>query len=132
MTARYITIASVIRQDDSEAKFARIQSTETLDVIPLFYPLGASVTRRRVGLNASVPSCLGSRQAGHANVPVYSRVEALGGHTRMCRFDPASLEARGAIDFLKTYGAPEPKLIQHPKPVVNVFSTAPSAADSLL
>ena len=50
----------------------------------------------------------------------------------MWSFDPASPEARAAIDFLKSYGAPEPKLIQHPKPVVDVFSTAPSAVDALM
>jgi hypothetical protein len=50
----------------------------------------------------------------------------------MWSFDPASPEARAAIDFLKSYGAPDPILIQHPKPVVDVFSTAPSAVDALL
>src|SRR5579864_5545725 len=50
----------------------------------------------------------------------------------MWSFDPASAEAKAAIDFLKSYGAPDPVLIQHPKPVVDVFSTAPSAVDALL
>lgn len=50
----------------------------------------------------------------------------------MWSFDPASPEANAAIDFLKSYGAPHPKLIQHPKPVVDVFSTAPAAVDALL
>jgi hypothetical protein len=50
----------------------------------------------------------------------------------MWSFDPASAEAKAAIDFLRSYGAPEPVLIQHPKPVVDVFSTAPSAVDALL
>ncbi len=50
----------------------------------------------------------------------------------MWTFDSASPEAKAAIDFLKSYGAPDPKLIQHPKPVVDVFSTAPSAVDALL
>jgi hypothetical protein len=50
----------------------------------------------------------------------------------MWSFEPASPETRAAIDFLKSYGAPDPILIQHPKPVVDVFSTAPSAVDALL
>ncbi len=50
----------------------------------------------------------------------------------MWSFDPASPEAQAAINFLKSYGAPDPKLIQHPKPVVDVFSTATSAVDALL
>jgi hypothetical protein len=50
----------------------------------------------------------------------------------MWSFDPASPEAKAAIDFLKSYGAPNPKLIQHPKPVINVLSTLPSDVDALL
>ena len=50
----------------------------------------------------------------------------------MWSFDPASPEYRQAIDYLKSYGAPEPKLIQHIKPPVDILSTQTSATDALL
>src|SRR5438552_2223944 len=63
-SAGFCPNAAGIRKADAKAKTARSPRLDTLDVIPLFYPPGASVTRHRAGLNASVPSCLGIRQPG--------------------------------------------------------------------
>jgi len=50
----------------------------------------------------------------------------------MWTFDPAASESRAAIEFLKSYGAPEPTLVQHPKPIIDILSVVPAAVDNLL
>src|SRR5260221_9179368 len=50
----------------------------------------------------------------------------------MWTFDPVTPEYMHAIYYLKSYVAPEPKLIQHIKPPVNLLSTQTSATDALL
>jgi hypothetical protein len=50
----------------------------------------------------------------------------------MWTFDPAAPESRAAIEFLKSYGAPEPMLVQHPKPIIDILSVVPAAVDNLL
>ena len=50
----------------------------------------------------------------------------------MWSYDPASGNTKAALDFLTSYGAPQPQLIQHPKPLVNIMSFLPSDVDNLL
>ncbi|HKX00394.1 MAG TPA: hypothetical protein VJN43_21830 [Bryobacteraceae bacterium] len=50
----------------------------------------------------------------------------------MWTFDPAQPESQAAIAFLKSYGAPEPTLVHHPKPIIDILSVVPAAVDNLL
>jgi hypothetical protein len=50
----------------------------------------------------------------------------------MWSYDPASAEAHAALAFLKSYGAPDSLLIQHPRPMINPLSTIPSDVENLM
>src|SRR5579872_5115739 len=72
------------------------------------------------------------RRAGRVPGCILAIEKTLGGQALMWSFDPASPEAIAAVDFLESYGAPAPQLIQHPAPVVNFFSSDPSMVENAL